>query len=124
MLMLYLGHRPRTCTGRRLSAVRSKTLLVQEPCTVVSIDLYGELPKGKDGMVYVLSMQCPMSRYCAFAALYKPNFEPWIETVEYRELPRIVPELRALVPQAAASLRGLPCADRLRRTTYFPLRSE
>ena len=26
-------------------------LLVQEPCTVVSIDLYGELPKGKDGMV-------------------------------------------------------------------------
>ena len=41
----------------------------QEPCTVVSIDLYGELPKGKDGMVYVLSMQCPMSRYCAFAAL-------------------------------------------------------
>ena len=60
----------RTCTGRRLSAVRSKTLLVQEPCTVVSIDLYGELPKGKDGMVYgVLSMQCPMSRYCLFAAL-------------------------------------------------------
>ena len=40
------------------------------------------------------------------------------------ELPRIVPELGALVPQAAASLRGLPCADRLRRTTYFPLRSE
>ena len=40
------------------------------------------------------------------------------------ELSLIVPELGALVPQAAASLRGLPCADRLRRTTYFPLRSE
>ena len=48
----------RTVTGRRHSAVSSKTLLVQEPCSVVSIDLYGKLPMGKDKMQYILSMQC------------------------------------------------------------------